>query len=188
MNDTIIDMLESSPIVAAIKNDEGLSECLKSECNLVFILYGTVCDIAEAVEKIKNDGRTAIVHADLIQGLSARNEAVDYIKHSTRADGIISTKSSLVRYAMDIGMIGILRTFIIDSIAMENIHRQIHSISPDMIEIMPGIMPEIIERIKRFTDTPVIAGGLIASKKNVMDAFNAGADAISTTKKELWFI
>ena len=32
--------------------------------------------------------------------------------------------------------------------AMENVKRQTELAQPDMIEIMPGIMPEIIEKLK----------------------------------------
>ena len=35
----IMDILEDSPVIAAVKNDEGLAHCLESECQMVFILY-----------------------------------------------------------------------------------------------------------------------------------------------------
>ena len=35
---------------------------------------------------------------------------------------------------------------------------------------------------------PVIAGGLIDDKEDIMTALKAGATAISTTRQELWFI
>ena len=59
---------------------------------------------------------------------------------------------------------------------------------PDCIEILPGIMPKIIARIVRAQRIPVIAGGMIDDKEDVMQALKAGAMAISTTKQELWFI
>ena len=121
-----------------------------------------------------------------MQGLSAKTEAIDYIKNNTKADGILSTKGNLVKHAADIGLIGILRNFIIDSIAMENVNKQVELAHPDMIEIMPGIMPEIIEKLKNEIKLPLIAGGLISDKKDVIAALSAGADAVSTTKEELW--
>ena len=45
----IIDLLEESPVIAAVKDDEGLEESFKSECTIIFILYGTICNIAEIV-------------------------------------------------------------------------------------------------------------------------------------------
>ena len=46
---------------------------------------------------------------------------------------------------------------------------------------------EVLKEIRGYTDIPIIAGGLISDKKDIMAAFAAGADAISTTKEDLWF-
>lgn len=53
---------------------------------------------------------------------------------------------------------------------------------------MPGIVPKALKEIRSYTRTPIIAGGLISDKKDIMAAFEAGADAISTTRNELWFV
>lgn len=89
---TMLELLEESPIIAAVKSWEGLEKSLKSECKVVFVLFGTICDIDQIVARIKDAGKVAIVHVDMIQGLSTKRVAVDFIAHNTRADGIISTK------------------------------------------------------------------------------------------------
>lgn len=180
------EIIEEFPVISAVKDEEGLEKSLVADCKIIFILFGNICSISTIVERIKNEGKLAIVHTDLVLGLSAKPEAIDYIKSNTKADGIISTKGSLVKYAVDIGLIGILRNFIIDSMAMDNVNRQVSLANPDMIEIMPGIMPEIIEKIKLKLKLPLIAGGLISEKKDIISALSAGADAVSTTKIELW--
>ena len=55
----------------------------------------------------------ALVHLDLINGLSARM-CVDFIKKYTKADGIISTKPALIKHAGEIGLTSVLRLFVID--------------------------------------------------------------------------
>ena len=85
-------------------------------------------------------------------------------------------------------MFGILRAFIIDSMAVDNTRKMLESFHPDMIEIMPGVMPKIIKSLRGSTSIPLIAGGLISEKKEVMELFEAGADAISTTRQKLWYI
>ncbi len=182
----LLEIIADSPVIAAVKDEEGLDKSLRTDCRIIFILYGNICDLTTIVEKIKKRDKLAIVHADLVQGLSAKIEAIDYIKNNTKADGILSTKGNLVKHAADIGLIGILRNFIIDSMAMENVKKQVELAHPDMIEIMPGIMPEIIEKLKNEIKLPLIAGGLISDKKDVIAALSAGADAVSTTKEELW--
>lgn len=42
MNREFKDALEDSPVIAAIKDDNGLKECLKSDIQVVFILYGDI--------------------------------------------------------------------------------------------------------------------------------------------------
>ena len=182
----LLEIIADSPVIAAVKDEEGLDKSLRTDCRIIFILYGNICSLTTIVETIKSRDKLAIVHADLVQGLSAKTEAIDYIKNNTKADGILSTKGNLVKHATDIGLIGILRNFIIDSIAMENVNKQVELAHPDMIEIMPGIMPEIIEKLKNEIKLPLIAGGLISDKKDVIAALSAGADAVSTTKEELW--
>lgn len=182
----LLEVIADSPVIAAVKDEEGLDKSLRTDCRIIFILYGNICDLTTIVEKIKKRDKLSIVHADLVQGLSAKTEAIDYIKNNTKADGILSTKGNLVKHAADIGLIGILRNFIIDSMAMENVNKQVELAHPDMIEIMPGIMPEIIEKLKNEIKLPLIAGGLISDKKDVIAALSAGADAVSTTKEELW--
>ena len=182
----LLEIIADSPVIAAVKDEEGLDKSLRTDCRIIFILYGNICSLTTIVEKIKSRDKLAIVHVDLVQGLSAKTEAIDYIKNNTKADGILSTKGNLVKHAADIGLIGILRNFIIDSMAMENVKKQVELAHPDMIEIMPGIMPEIIEKLKNEIKLPLIAGGLISDKKDVIAALSAGADAVSTTKEELW--
>lgn len=183
-----IDLLELSPVIAAVKDDAGLKRCFDSECQVAFILYGNVCNISEIVEQIKAHGKTAFVHADLTGGLSSKEIAVDFIKQNTKADGIISTKPMLTKRAIELGLYGVQRTFIIDSLAMATMKKQIDAYRPDMIEVMPGIMPKVLREIRSYTKIPIIAGGLISDKKDILSAFDSGADAISTTKEELWFI
>ena len=43
MNYKFLDALEVSPVIAAVKDDEGVDACLKSESQVVFILYGDIC-------------------------------------------------------------------------------------------------------------------------------------------------
>ena len=53
---------------------------------------------------------------------------------------------------------------------------------------MPGVMPKVIRQMTEKLSVPVIAGGLISDKEDIIAALDAGATAISTTKEELWFL
>ena len=181
-----IELLETSPVIAAVK-DKGLRKCFESECRVVFVLYGNICNIGGIVKQIQDHGKLAIVHVDLTAGLNAKEVAVDFIKQTTSADGIISTKPLLVKRAVELGLYGVQRTFMIDSMAVSTMKKQIDTFHPDLVEVMPGVIPKVLKEIRKYTEIPIIAGGLISDKKDIMAAFSAGADAISTTKEELWF-
>ena len=81
---------------------------------------------------------------------------------------------------------------ILDSMALVNIERQSRvnrDSQPDMIEILPGvIVPKMIRKICSMSRVPVICGGLIQEKEDVMNALSSGAAAISTTSSEVWFM
>lgn len=184
----LLSELEEKPIIAAVKDEYELSQSLASSTNIVFILFGTIMDIASHVRKVKQAGKIAIVHIDLIEGIAVRDIAVDFIKTSTEADGIISTRPPLIKRGTDLGLIAIQRFFIIDSIALKTACKQIEQSPADAIEILPGIMPKIIKKLCLNCKKPIIAGGLISSKEDVMSALTAGATAVSSTNNEVWFL
>lgn len=178
--------LNNAPVIAAVKNDEELQKSLLSSCRAVFVLYGNLLDIHEIVDKIHESGKKAIVHIDLIDGLAAKESAVDFIKNRTCAYGIISTKGVLIRRAKQLGLIAIQRFFLLDSLALSNIPKQISLNNPDFIEVIPGGMPRIIKELCAATETPVITGGLIRDTMDIVNALNAGAIALSVSSDALW--
>ena len=92
MNKLLMEQFEDCPVIAAVKDEEGLRACLDSEIRIVFVLYGDICSISGIVGRLKDAGKTVIVHLDLISGLSGKEIAVSFIHSTTAADGIISTK------------------------------------------------------------------------------------------------
>ena len=63
---------------------------------------------------------------------------------------------------------------------------QIDAHRPDFIEVLPGIIPGVIREITEKTTVPLIAGGLIRSKQDVIQALQAGVVAVSTTCRDVW--
>ena len=178
--------LWDSPIVAAVKDEPGLERCLNSPCRVVFVLFGDLNSVPRIVAELKTAGKTVFVHADLIEGLSAREAAVDYLIHAARPDGIISTRLPLLRFAKAKGLRTILRFFLIDSIAMENIAKMKNERCVDLIEVLPGLMPKVIHRVAATCGKPIIAGGLVTEKADVVNALEAGALAVSSTNPGVW--
>ena len=192
MRREFIEVIEAAPVIAAVKDDEGLEICLTSEVEAVFILFGDICTIADIVARVKDAGKIAMVHMDLVTGLSPQDVSIDFIRKYTRADGIITTKANLITHAREIGLATVLRYFVIDSLALFSIERRSREnrdSQPDMIEILPGIIvPKMVRKICSMSKVPVLCGGLIQEKEDVMNALANGAAAISTTCPEVWFM
>lgn len=188
MEQKFYDAVSDSPIIAAVKDFEGIEQCLKSDVKIVFILFGDMCNIREIVNKIKQADKMALVHIDLIEGLNANEIAVDYISKNTEADGIISTRMNMINRAKELSMYTIFRIFVLDSRAYQSIEKQKRQIKADFIEILPGVMPKIIQKINKLSSQAVIAGGLINDREDVIEALDAGAISVSTTNQEIWFM
>lgn len=180
--------IEDSPIIAAVKDFESLDKCLTCESRIIFILFGDICNITDIVKKVKSSGKIAMVHIDLITGLAPKEIAVDFIKKYTEADGIISTKPALIKYASRLSLYTVLRFFVIDSLAFANIEKQLQNVKPDVVEILPALMPRIVSRICDMVTVPVITGGLISAKEDVMSMLSAGASCVSSTNEKIWFL
>lgn len=93
-----------------------------------------------------------------------------------------------IRRARHRGLLTVQRAFILDSLSLTSLSGQLEQGKPDFVEILPGIMPRVIAEISARTQVPVIAGGLLRDKADVMAAMRAGAAAVSTSAPSLWDI
>ncbi len=174
------------PVIAAVKDEAGLEQALQSECEVIFLLFGTIVSVSGLVEKARQSGKLAIVHLDLVEGLASREVTVDALQSLCHPDGIISTRPALIRRARHLGLLTVQRAFILDSLSLDNLPAQLSVGKPDFIEILPGIMPRVISELAQKTRTPIIAGGLVKYKDEVMAAIRAGAVAVSTSSRTVW--
>lgn len=187
MKPSFYTLIEDNPVIAAVKDEDGLATCCACEnIRVIFILYGDICSISDITARIKQADKIAMVHIDLLEGLGSKDVAVNFLKAHTQADGIISTRPALLKRARELGLYTILRIFLLDSMSYQNVPKQLANAKPDMLEILPGLMPKIISRVVRNSKVPVIAGGLISDREDVMNALSAGAIAVSSTNPAVW--
>ena len=177
--------LEANPVIAAIGDDKW-GDALHSPVRVVFYMSANLLTLREKVQQAHSAGKFVMVHLDLAEGIGRDRVGIRFIDQCG-ADGIISTKSQLIRWANEMGMFTVQRFFAIDSGGTESICEMIRSTNPNLMEIMPGVVTKVI---RKFADSgiPVIAGGLIESKAEIMDALSSGATAVSTGKQDLWYI
>lgn len=177
--------IERSPVIAAVQSNR-LAESLNSPCEIVFLLSSSLPEIKNYVAAAHKAEKKLFIHIDLADGIGKDKTAVEYLS-SCGVDGIISTRTQLIRFAKECGMFTVQRFFALDSKGVDAISDMLENSKPDLIEIMPGVIGKVI---KRFSggNIPVIAGGLIETKNEVTQALNNGAEAVSTGKSELWYM
>jgi glycerol uptake operon antiterminator len=182
----VLERLKDNPVIAAVRSTEDMKAALDSEATTIFLLNSDIFNLKQLVDEVKGRGKSAFIHVDFVEGLGSDSKAVDYLAEIIQPDGIISTRGNLIRHARDRGMFTIQRFFLIDSLSYHTTIRQVQSVKPDMIEVLPGVMPGVIGRICRDVSMPVIAGGLIDSKQDIIEILKAGAMGASTGKTALW--
>ena len=128
-----------------------------------------------------------IIITSSITAYATYNYLAKDIKY-TKADGIITTKPALIKRAKELGLYTILRLFVIDSMAYSNIEHQLRTAKPDLIEVLPALMPKVLAKVCKLSTVPVIAGGLVSDKEDVMALLQAGVVSISSTNEKIWFL
>ncbi|MGK9149274.1 glycerol-3-phosphate responsive antiterminator [Plantibacter flavus] len=182
----LVELLRDDPVVTSVKDGAALDEVLASEHRVVFLLFGSIVDIADIIARCKAAGKTVLVDVDLIDGFATRDVVVTWLATRTEVDGVLSTKTNLIRAAKTAGLLAVHRFFLVDSFSYHQMPRVVGQPKPDLVEILPGCMPRVISWLREDLDVPLIAGGLVCDKADVMAALGAGALAVASSNRDVW--
>jgi len=184
----LLEQIQINPVIAAVCNEDELKLALDSDCRVVFLLMGNVLDIGELTRRVHESSKLCVIHLDLIEGFSSKEIAVDAVQKATNADGIISTRGALIKRAKQLGLAAVQRGFMLDSRSLNSFEQQIALSKPDFVEILPGLLPKVIAQLKDRISAPIIAGGFIHEKEDVIAALQAGALAVSASSPKIWSV
>ena len=179
----LLNLLEISPIIAAVR-DDGWEDALASPAEVIFYLKANLLTVRQRVTEAKQNGKALFIHIDLADGIGKDRTGIEFLAQCG-VEGIISTRNQLISIAKEKGLLSVQRFFALDSQGIESLRDSVGT--ADLLEIMPGIVPKIIEKFAK-GGAVVIAGGLIETKDEVLAALKAGATAVSTGKEALWSI
>ena len=185
MTENILDLLEASPVIAAVR-EEDLEKAVRSPAEVIFLLGASVLHAGEEIRKVHEAGKKIFIHIDLSEGIGKDRHGIEFLAR-LGADGILSTKSAMIRFAKEFGMIAVQRFFAYDSQGVNGIGEILSTGHPDVMEIMPGVIGKVIRRFAGGR-IPLIVGGLVETKSEITAALELGAVAISTGKEELWYL
>ncbi len=174
-----------SPVIAAVRNEEGFEKALKSGVSCIFLLSSDLLTLKENIKKAHDYKKSIFIHVDFTEGLGKDKVGMEALSRF-RADGVITTRSGIVKAAKEVGLLTVQRFFIVDSHSFDTAVESVKTTHPDMIEVMPALVTREIKRLRETIKIPVIAGGLIEEKSEIYQALSMGASAVSTGKSELW--
>lgn len=183
----LLHKIGKKPFIAGLGNIKDIDTAVSSEVDNIFIMDGTVTEVAEIVRYAKQKNKGTFVCIDLIKGLSnIDTESVNFIAKYTGADGIITPKRHLIAEAKRCGIYGILDLFLVDSLSVRNALHHIKTVQPDGIEIKPGIVTKIISLFAENHNIPIISSGFIQTRSEAVQALEAGATSLSVSEQSLW--
>ncbi|MBP3816385.1 MAG: glycerol-3-phosphate responsive antiterminator [Firmicutes bacterium] len=177
--------LVKKKIAAAIRTEKDFSTALKSEVDVIFLLHSNIMGIEKSIKEIHDAGKHVLVHVDFAEGVGKDKAGIEFLA-SLGVDGVLTTRTNIVRLAKDTGLIAVQRFFLVDSHSLNTSVESIRISKPDIIELMPGIVTKKIREFSQIVDTPIVAGGIIETEEEVRAALEAGADIVSTGESSLW--
>jgi len=178
--------VSENPVIASVYDLEMLDSALDSSCEIIALLTGNIFNLKEIANRVSRMDKVLLIYVDEIDGFSKDTWGLEYIVRNIPLDGIITSRENLLKLSKDMGVFTIRRTFIHDSRTLNEVLEAVKKNRPHAIEILPGILPRVIERIVRETKLPLIAGGLISDFRDVESSLEAGAIAISTSNEAIW--
>lgn len=178
-------MLMPNKVIAAVRSHEELLIAAMSDVKIVFDLAPDILSLQERVNILHKAGKKFFIHLDLADGIGKDRSGIIYAKNAG-VDGVISTRSAIIKIAREEGMFTVQRFFIVDSHSIDTTVEALKSSKAQMIEIMPGSVVKVIQRLKSTVEVPIIAGGLIETADEALQALKNGASAVSTGKQILW--
>lgn len=186
MRNDVIRELTMKPVIAAVRNAADIERAAESPVAAVFLLGGSILTLPQQTSALRSAGKRVFIHMDLCEGLGRDAASVRWCAKNLALDGVLSTKSALLKAASEVGLTTIQRLFLMDSASLTSGMKLMNGCMPDMVELMPGVIPKAIAAVRGRLDIPVIAGGMITEDEEVAQALAAGALAVSSSNRRLW--
>lgn len=180
--------LAEYPVIAAVRDlEQDLPAALGARVRVVFLLGGSILDVARAGAAARSAGKLLFLHLDLMGGLGRDDAALEWLARAAAPAGLITTRSQPVGAMRRLGLVPVQRIFLLDSQSLATGLEAVRHSRAEVVEVLPGIVPKAIRAVAaRLQGPALIAGGLVRSPREVALALAAGANGVSTSARALW--
>lgn len=178
--------LARHPVIASARDLQQVERAASSQVPAIFLLGGSILNLKALTDCARAGGKSVFIHMDLLGGLGRDGAAVEWCAQQIKPDGVISTRVPLLKRAGELGLMTIQRLFIMDSASLRHGVNLLRTYEPDMLEVLPGLVPKAITQLRGAVGKPIIAGGMITEQAEVEQALAAGAAGVSTSVEVLW--
>jgi glycerol uptake operon antiterminator len=184
---TFFESLRDRPVIAGLRQSASVETAIRHGVGVLFILGEDIFALKDSIAKAHAEDRLILAHVDLIKGVGRDEAGVRFLARDLGVDGILTTRANLIGPARREGLIAVQRLFVLDSESLEAGLPTVLRAAPDAVEVLPGvILPLIAARLKEGSLPPLVAGGLIRTRRQVEEILQAGAMGISTGEESLW--
>jgi glycerol uptake operon antiterminator len=173
-------------ILPASSNMKDFERFLKSPYEIGVFLEMHIAQLKHVNAMAEANGKKMLYHMDMIHGMKSDDYSTEFICQEYKPYGLISTKSNVILKAKQKGIIAVQRVFLLDSHALEKSYKLLEKTQPDYIEVLPGVVPQLITEVSERVKVPLFAGGFIRRIEDVEKALEAGAVTVTTSQKEIW--
>ncbi|MEW6045201.1 MAG: glycerol-3-phosphate responsive antiterminator [Bacillota bacterium] len=182
-----IEHLRHTRVIAAVRSGDDLASVKASAVPVVFVLNCTIFDLRAMARACREWGLYCFAHLDLVDGVGKDAAGLELLAKDIGVDGVITTRSALIRDARKSGLVAIQRVFLLDSASLATALSVVKNTKPDAVEVMPAlVVPAIAPRIPFADLPPVIAGGLVQTPKELESVLASPVVAVSTSARQLW--
>jgi glycerol uptake operon antiterminator len=173
-SNSMIDIIKAQICIPVVPSMKRLEKFIESDLTICILQDIHISLLEHMIKMLHAHQKLALVHIDMVHGISSDEHGAEFLCQRLRADGIISSKTRIIETTKKNKKIAIQRMFLIDSKSIERGIETLHKSQPDIVEVMPAIAYNIIPYIISKIDIPLIGGGLLKSKEDIKQGQNVG--------------
>lgn len=177
----MIDILKNQICVPVVPSMKRLEKFIETDLVVCILQDIHISLLEHMIKTLHDNNKLALVHIDMVHGISNDEHGAEFLCQRLRADGVISSKTRIIETTKKNKKIAIQRMFLIDSKSIERGIETLQKSQPDIVEIMPAIAYKIIPYIKSKISMPLIGGGLLKSKEDILQGLEAGCMAFTVS-------